>query len=87
MKKNILSIILLFTLTLIYSTSYKITDVEYSISGITTKSSLKQKLPVDTQKIFSSKEELDTYLQDLEKQIQNNILFSQITYFSKIFIN
>ena len=76
MKKNILSIILLLTLTLIYSTSYKITDVEYSISGITTKSSLKQKIPVDTNTIFSSKEDLERYLQDLQKQLQNNRIFT-----------
>lgn len=77
MKKNIyLALIVSFFLILpIYSENdtdaYQIKNIEYEIKGITKKTPLSMAVPVNTDKIFKSKEELEEYINSLNIEFQN----------------
>lgn len=51
--------------------SYQITSIDYNIKGLTQKYPLSQAVPIDTSRIFNSKEALQLYLDDLEQQFKN----------------
>ena len=81
MFKKIFSITMLFLCTIIsiFADNYKIEKVNYELSGLTRKQSLKSKIPVDTTKIFTSEDELNKYLLDLQKQIFNTRFFDSVS--------
>ena len=51
--------------------SYQITNVHYNIKGKTRQYPLSQAVPIDTTRIFDSKETVQSYLDDLEQQFKN----------------
>ena len=51
--------------------NYRITAVHYNIKGLTRKYPLSQAVPVDTDRIFTSEEALQHYLDDLKQQFKN----------------
>jgi len=76
--KKISTLLLLFTLFnfFVFSESYKISDVEYSVEGAgfkflgaTKPSSLRKNFPIDKKKIFDSREALDNYINNFEKSL------------------
>ena len=76
MKKSLLFVFFIcFSIFNIFAEGYKIEKIEYDLSGITRETSLKAKFPVDTSTIFQTKEELENYIQDLQKQLSNNRIF------------
>ena len=76
MKKSLLFVLFIcFSIFNIFAEGYKIEKIEYDLSGITRETSLKAKFPVDTYTIFQTKEELENYIQDLQKQLSNNRIF------------
>ena len=86
MKKTFL---LLGCLTLLsfslFSEQYKIKDVSYSVEGAgfkflgaTKPSILKTKYPVNTKKIFNSREELESYIENYKKSLDSSRAFDSI---------
>ena len=76
MKKSLLFVFFIFfSIFNIFADGYKIEKIEYDLTGITRETSLKAKFPVDTSTIFQTKEELENYIQDLQKQLSNNRIF------------
>ncbi|AIN93947.1 hypothetical protein H0R90_09820 [Treponema putidum] len=52
-------------------TAYKIDIVEYSIKGLTKAGHLSAKVPIDKNRIFASREELDAYILGLNTELNN----------------
>ncbi|UTC75257.1 hypothetical protein E4O03_00565 [Treponema sp. OMZ 792] len=52
-------------------TAYKIESVEYIIKGFTKVKPLSAKVPVDTNRVFTSKEEFDLYIAELNSEFTN----------------
>lgn len=50
---------------------YQITAVNYSITGMTQKYPLSQAVPIDTDRVFDSEEEMRRYFNELEQQFKN----------------
>lgn len=51
--------------------AYKIESVEYSIKGLTKAGPLSAKIPIDKNRIFSSREEFDAYIAELNTEFHN----------------
>lgn len=51
--------------------AYKIESVEYIVKGFTKVKPLSAKVPVDTNRVFTSKEEFDVYIAELNKEFKN----------------
>lgn len=64
-----------FTLS---SQQYKISEVKYNITGNTKEIHLKKSVPIDTDIIFSSQDELNDYLNEIKQQFINLRVFSQV---------
>ena len=77
-KKALLFICFVFCLVFSWSESFKIGQVEYEISGITMKSALEREVPIDTNRIFNSEEELNQYLIGLEGKFTNLRVFDAV---------
>lgn len=67
-----------FFLNAAFSTDYYIAETEYSINGITKEKYLKNKIKIDSKKIFNSKEQLESYIRDLEKKYINLRIFDSV---------
>jgi len=52
-------------------TAYKIESVEYIINGFTKEASLADKIQIDKKRIFSSREEFETYISELNTEFNN----------------
>ncbi len=65
-----------------FASSYRISKVEYDIDGMTKVYALEQNIPVDKKRIFSTKEELDSYVEDLKQSYlnQRNFESAEIEY-------
>ncbi len=50
---------------------YKIIEIKYEIKGFTKKSALAQAVHIDKNKLFSSKEEFDIYIENLKLEFRN----------------
>jgi hypothetical protein len=50
---------------------YRIIDTEYEITGTTREYALALNVPIDTDRIFASREELAEYIADIEQQLRN----------------
>lgn len=59
---------------------YKIDTVTYNIKGITREYALKKAVPVDTKKVFKTKEDLDLYLANLEQKILNQRVLERVNF-------
>ncbi len=80
-KKSLLSLVAgLFSFS-VFCEQFKISQVIYEIDGITKEYALKDAVPISTEKIFASHEELDTYLDDIRQQLSNerNLASSQVS--------
>ena len=64
----------LFLFTPAFSERYQILDVEYNLDK-TREKDLRRTVPVNTDRIFESKEELDSYLADLHQRLMNTRAF------------
>ncbi len=79
MKKKICLILIIFGFLLLQvhtekdltNSKYQIVDVTYEIDGITKKSALSIKIPIDKEKIFNSEEEFKTYIENLNTDFEN----------------
>ena len=86
MKKLLTFILTLLSFTFCYANKYKINKVDYSIEastkialGITKPYCLEQKVPVDTNTVFESEEELLEYLEDYKQQLNNTRVFEDLS--------
>ena len=74
---------LLFTLSLnfhfVFYQSFKIEKVDYEISGQTQEKFLRNEVLIDTERTFSSKEELDAYIADCKTRLLNLRIFSDVS--------
>ena len=61
----------------LFSESYRISDVTYTLDN-TREMDLRRVVPVNTEKIFDSKEELDFYLSDLKQRLMNTRAFQNV---------
>ena len=66
----------LFSFSL-YSERYQISDVTYTLDK-TREQDVRRVVPVNTDKIFESKEELDSYLADLQQRLMNTRAFDTV---------
>ena len=57
--KNILTVLFLFTSVFVYADSYKIEGYDLHINGMTGEKIFRSKFTVDTNKSFSSEEDLN----------------------------
>lgn len=60
-----------------FSERYQILEIQYDLEK-TRESDLKRVVPVDTDKIFESKQEFDSYLADLEQRLLNTRAFEKL---------
>ncbi|MEE0887077.1 MAG: hypothetical protein UIB61_09230, partial [Treponema sp.] len=81
MKKNIFFGFVFFCVALgsLFSQTFKIEKVDYEISGQTQEKFLRNEVLIDTEKIFSSKEELDAYIADCKTRLLNLRIFSDVS--------
>ena len=86
MKKLLSFILALLSFTFCYANKYKINKVDYSIEastkialGITKPYCLEQKVPVNTNTVFESEEELLEYLEDYKQQLNNTRVFADLS--------
>ena len=74
---------LLFTLSLnfdfLFSQTFKIEKVDCEISGQTQEKFLRDEVLIDTERTFSSKEELDAYIADCKTRLLNLRIFSDVS--------
>ena len=85
MKKLALFFTLILFLFPVAAQQYKIEDINYSIQGcghpifgITQEYALAQQVPIDKKKVFQNTEELELYILDLNKRLQNLRAFETI---------
>mgnify|MGYP002625682952 FL=1 len=67
----------LFPVFSAYSERYQISDVTYTLEK-TREQDVRRTVPVDTEKIFESKEDLNSYLADLEQRLMNTRAFDSV---------
>lgn len=81
MKKNIFFGFVFFCVALgsLFSQTFKIEKVDYEISGQTQEKFLRNEVLIDTEKTFSSKEELDAYIADCKTRLLNLRIFSDVS--------
>ena len=74
---------LLFTLSLnfdfLFSQTFKIEKVDCEISGQTQEKFLRDEVLIDTERTFSSKEELDAYIADCKSRLLSLRIFSDVS--------
>lgn len=77
MKKNrvFFSFIFGFAARFLFAQALQIEKVEYEISGQTQEKFLRNAVKIDTEKTFSSKEELDSYIADCKTRLLNLRIF------------
>ncbi len=67
----------LVTLTFSFSEKYKISEVTYELEG-TREKDLERTVPLDSDKIFESKEEFEEYLSDFRQRLVNTRCFQEV---------
>lgn len=75
MKRLALLLFFLLLFTSLFSDQYKITNVQYSITGFTREYPLSQKVPIDTVSIFENEEEFNEYLDNIRQLLNNERIF------------
>lgn len=85
MKKYLLSLAIFLLSANLFATTYKIKQVNYELSpsswkflGTTKEYAITSNVPVDTNKVFSSKEEFDQYYEDFKTRLKNTRAFDSI---------
>lgn len=85
MKKILFCFLFLLLPVLFFSESYKIKNAEYDISGSgfkifgkTREYPLSRKFPLDTHKIFDSRENLEIYLDNYKKSLESSRDFDEV---------
>lgn len=76
--KKIFCFLLFFLSAFAFSSTYKIGDVEYNITGKTRKYALATKVKVDKKQIFQNEDELMAYINDFKQRLENTRAFSEI---------
>ncbi len=81
MKKNIFFGFVFFCVALgsLFSQTFKIEKVDYEISGQTQEKFLRNEVLIDSDRTFSSKEELDAYIADCKTRLLNLRIFSDVS--------
>lgn len=79
MKKLLFFAVLIYLSCLAFADSYRITDVEYTTKGRTRPYAIDIKVPVDTDTVFQSEDELMEYITDYVKQLDNTRTFEKIS--------
>ncbi len=67
-----------FNFQFLFAQTFRIEKVEYEISGQTQEKFLRNAVKIDTEKTFSSKEELDLYIADCKTRLLNLRIFSDV---------
>lgn len=81
MKKNLIFFNFMFfcvAVGCLFAQGFKIEKVEYEISGQTQEKFLRNAVKIDTEKTFSSKDELDSYIDDCKTRLLNLRIFSDV---------
>ena len=78
MKKKLFVLITSLMITNLFSNTFQIQDVNYEINGRTRESIIKKNFPIDQNKIFNSKEELEEYISDLSSSLSNTRVFEDV---------
>ncbi len=88
MKKNIknivLSLLLCFLVSNLYAQSYKIRNIEYDITGSTREYPLSKAVEIDTNRVFSTTDDLEAYIDDLLVQFQSQRVLESVEIFHTI---
>lgn len=63
---------------LVYAEMYRISDVNYTLHGITREYALKTNVPVDKKRVFEDEDELINYIDDIKQQIENTRTFETV---------
>lgn len=82
--KNILTVLFLFTSVFVYADSYKIEGYDLHINGMTGEKIFRSKFTVDTNKSFSSEEDLNKYISNFKQSILNERQFEDIEVNSSV---
>ena len=67
--------IFLFASAILYSESYKIADIEYTTKGKTRPDALDRNLDLNRNKVYDSKEEFETFVNDLRNRLDSERIF------------
>ncbi|MDY2843678.1 MAG: hypothetical protein SOT81_06800 [Treponema sp.] len=67
-----------FNFQFLFAQVFRIEKVEYEISGQTQEKFLRNEVLIDTKKVFSSKEDLDSYISDCKTRLLNLRIFSDV---------
>lgn len=78
MKKKLFVLITSLMITNLFSNTFQIQDVNYEIKGRTRESIIKKNFPIDQNKIFNTKEELEEYISDLSSSLSNTRVFEDV---------
>ena len=79
MKRFIISAAVLFSAAVcIYASSYRITDITYSIAGKTNPKLIQRDIPVDTKTVFHDESALVKYIDDYKQQLFNTRFFEEV---------
>ncbi len=78
MKKSLFAAIALVTAfsALTEGEKFRISNIEYELEK-TKQSAVERNIPISTKRIFTSKEELDNYIEDLKVRFQNERVFQE----------
>ena len=77
LRTYFLRLFFLILLCPLFSERYQISEVSYTLDG-TRERDLRRVVPVNTDRIFESKEELDSYLEDLQQRLINTRAFQDV---------
>lgn len=67
-----------FDFQFLFAQVFRIENVDYEISGQTQEKFLRNEVLIDTEKIFSSKEDFDSYISDCKTRLLNLRIFSDV---------
>lgn len=90
-KLNLFLFIFIFFGSGLFAQNYKISNIDYEIKdcglpffGVTRKYALEKEVPVDFERVFTSKEELDSYIEDYKLRLNNTRAFETVEVSYKI---
>jgi len=78
MKKFYVITLLLFVITNLFSKSYKINQIEFIIDGKTKQQNILKNVPIDTNTIYTTEEDLLKYIEDCKTKLSNLRIFEEI---------
>lgn len=76
-SRSAIFFILIFVCSLVFPQKYRIEKITYSLEK-TREVDLRRVVPVDTDRIFENREELDSYLLDLKQRLMNTRAFEKV---------